>query len=134
MLEPSRNGFRDLGFVEIGGAKVFETSNLLERVSDRADRDDDCVDGGRPSGEGCRKVADRAERGKKNWTSLVAGYDGGWGSKVGCNWWVAWNLRMYRVSLWEVNPETSIRNTAGLFWVIPEASLSAFTNWKRDRR
>jgi hypothetical protein len=59
---------------------------------------------------------------------------GGAESKVGCNWWVAWNLRMDRVSLWEVNPETSIRNTVGLFWVIPEASLSAFTNWKRDRR
>jgi len=79
------------------------------------------------------------QRGEKNWTSLVAGYDhgeggGGGASKVGCNWWVAWNLRMDRVRLWEVNPETSIRNTVGLFWVIPETSLSAFTNRKRDRR
>ncbi len=77
-LESRSNGIQDLEFVEIGAAKVFEISNLLERVSDRADRDNDCVDGGRPSGEG-RKVADRAERGKKNWTSLVAGYDPGGG-------------------------------------------------------
>ncbi len=128
--------FQDLEFVGIEGAKVFEISNFLERVSDRADRDNDCVDGGRPSGKGCRKVADRGREGGKNWTSLVAGYDhgGGVGSKVGCNWWVAWNLRMDRVGLWEVTPETSNRNTVGLFWVIPETSLSAFTNRKTDRR
>lgn len=64
-LESRSNRIQDLEFVGIEGAKLFETSNLLERVSDRADLDNDCVDGGRPSGEGCRKVADRAERGKK---------------------------------------------------------------------
>lgn len=47
-------------------ATEFKTSNLLERVSDRADRDNDCVDGGRWSGKGCRKVADRGREGEKH--------------------------------------------------------------------